>query len=214
MWIAEEFRDEHRATLDYLNQRTEETWEFFGVVVELWKIDESRAAPYFKLVATPNDWRKKAASVNSKANSELGECYRDFYRGLIEKLVETRFSGSREAPPRNIMDFGSGYSAFKYRAYISKQRARIAAYIDSSDYEWNKSLFDQIEEDKLEIESEIGASLEWDRSDNNRYSLISTVNARGIEEEQEILSEIQDWMVDRLLKFKEVFGPRLAELVD
>ena len=32
--------------------------------------------------------------------------------------------------------------------------------------------------------------------------------------DEETLEEIQDWMVDRLLKFKEVFGPRLAELVD
>jgi hypothetical protein len=30
----------------------------------------------------------------------------------------------------------------------------------------------------------------------------------------EELEEIQDWMVERLLKFKKVFGPRLAELVE
>ena len=28
------------------------------------------------------------------------------------------------------------------------------------------------------------------------------------------LRKYETWMVDRLLKFKEVFGPRLAELVD
>ena len=28
------------------------------------------------------------------------------------------------------------------------------------------------------------------------------------------LANVPEWMVDRLLKFKEVFGPRLAELVD
>lgn len=32
VWIAKEFRDEHRAALDFLNARTGEDTEFFGVV--------------------------------------------------------------------------------------------------------------------------------------------------------------------------------------
>ena len=31
VWIAKEFRDEHRAALDFLNSRTGEDTEFFGV---------------------------------------------------------------------------------------------------------------------------------------------------------------------------------------
>ena len=59
VWIAKEFRDEHRAALDFLNGRTGEDTEFFGVVVELWKIDESRPAPHFRVVSAPNDWSKQ-----------------------------------------------------------------------------------------------------------------------------------------------------------
>ena len=44
VWIAEEFKDEHREALDLLNRRTDEESEFFGVVVEVWKIDDSRPA--------------------------------------------------------------------------------------------------------------------------------------------------------------------------
>ena len=45
VWLTREFRDEHRQALDWLNQRTDEHTQFFGVVVELWKIDGSRPAP-------------------------------------------------------------------------------------------------------------------------------------------------------------------------
>ena len=58
VWLTKDFRDEHRAALDWLNQRTGEDTQFFGVVVELVRIDDSRLAPQFKAVATPNGWRK------------------------------------------------------------------------------------------------------------------------------------------------------------
>ena len=63
VWIARNFRDEHRGALDLLNRRTGEDTEFFGIEVELWRIDDSRPAPNFKLVATPNEWRKQTVQT-------------------------------------------------------------------------------------------------------------------------------------------------------
>ena len=60
VWVARNFRDEHRQALDWLNQHTDDDTEFFGVVVEVWKIDGSRPAPHFNMVAAPNEWRREA----------------------------------------------------------------------------------------------------------------------------------------------------------
>ena len=96
VWIAKAFRDEHRAALDLLNARTDEDTQFFGVEVELWKIDGSRPAINFKLVSTPNEWRKQtavSAGTGGKV-SERGERYRAFFQELIDELREThRFTG-------------------------------------------------------------------------------------------------------------------------
>ena len=46
IWIASRFTDEHRAALDYLNEITEEGFSFFGLEVELWKIDNSACLLY------------------------------------------------------------------------------------------------------------------------------------------------------------------------
>ena len=60
VWLTREFRDEHRQALDWLNQRTGEDTEFFrsgGRVIQ--DIGTSPYAPHFKVVATPNEWRKR-----------------------------------------------------------------------------------------------------------------------------------------------------------
>ena len=97
VWLAREFKDEHRQALDWLNQRTGEDTQFFGVVVELWKIEDSKLAPHFNLVAAPNEWRKRARDTSSVIPSERSERYRNFFQSLIDILREEhRFTGSRK----------------------------------------------------------------------------------------------------------------------
>src|SRR5882724_4545695 len=54
VWLAQRFTEEHRAALDWLNERTDEKINFFGLEVELWKIGDSPIAPKFNVVCKPN----------------------------------------------------------------------------------------------------------------------------------------------------------------
>ena len=45
VWIAERFTEEHRAALDWLNERTDEKINLFGLEIELWRIGDSPIAP-------------------------------------------------------------------------------------------------------------------------------------------------------------------------
>ena len=118
VWIAREFRDEHRQALDWLNQRTDENTEFFGVVVELWRIDNSRPAVKFNPVSTPNEWRKGNVNPIPSGNpnlSERRERYQIFFQGLIDTLREDhKFTGARKGRPQNWYNFASGNSGISY----------------------------------------------------------------------------------------------------
>lgn len=58
VWIAERFRDEHRAALDWLNEITGSRFNFFGIEIELWQIGNSDIAPRFNMVSEvrPLNW--------------------------------------------------------------------------------------------------------------------------------------------------------------
>jgi hypothetical protein len=43
VWSTREFRDEHGQALDWLNQRTGDDMQFFGVVAEDWRPDSIQA---------------------------------------------------------------------------------------------------------------------------------------------------------------------------
>ena len=77
VWIAKTFRDAHRQALEWLNQRTGVDTRCFGVVLELFQLDDGRLAPYFYPVVTPNEWakvRKKAAPPSPSNTNPFPLC--------------------------------------------------------------------------------------------------------------------------------------------
>ena len=223
IWIAREFKDEHREALDLLNRRTDGETEFFGVVVEVWKIGDSHPAPHFNVVSAPNDWRKSRVDrPRVSGTSERGERYRMFFQELIDTLREEhRFTNARKGQPQSWYSFSSSVSGFQYNASFagkSSNKARVELYIDNSDKDWsedkdrNEQRFDQLAKSKEEIDSEIEGDFEWERLDDKRACRISVVRQGSIDDDEEALKEIRDWMIEKLLVFKQVFGPRLAEL--
>ena len=219
VWLAKEFRDEHRQALDWLNQRTGEDTQFFGVIVELIRIDDSNPAVNFKLAASPNEWRKEsidATKRGARGTSERGERYRGFFQNLIDRLrEEEKFTTARKGQPMNYYDFASGHGGIAYRANFRwDDMASIVLYIDRREKDYNKNIFDQLMADRDSIESELSETLEWSRLDDYRASRVDVVRPGTIDDNAETLEEIQDWMVNRLLAFKKVYDPRLASVLE
>src|SRR5215207_3827117 len=75
VWVAPRFRDDHRRTLDWLNERTDTGVDFFGVEVSVVQIGETGPrAPVFEVVARPNGWQKgvKEAGGATTAAAQAG----------------------------------------------------------------------------------------------------------------------------------------------
>ncbi len=217
VWVAKEFRDEHRQALDWLNHCTDQNTRFFGVVIELWRIDESRPAPHFRVVAYPNNWSKGNSGSNRSnlETSERGEKYREFFQSMIDVLREKhRFTNAKEAQPRNYRRFSSGFRGIHYAASISQGKVAVQLHLDREDMAWNQGLLARLERCKEGLEYQIGNALDWQQVEGRRACHISLYRPGAIDDDPATLQETQEWMIEQLLKFKGVFGPHLAEMVN
>lgn len=215
VWISPEFREEHRQTLDWLNQRTDSDTDFFGVQVELLKVDDSLPAPSLRLVVMPNEWKKRKGGRGGGPVSPRAEKYRAFFQDLIDELRERhRFTRARVGQPQNWYSFASGHSGLNFSASFAQgDRLRVELYIDFGDESENLQLFERLHADKTEIEEALGGELSWERLDDSRACRIGRYRNGSIDDDEETLQTAHEWMIEQLLEFKRVFGPRLKRLL-
>ena len=214
VWLVRDFRDEHRQALDWLNQRTGDDTQFFGVIVEAWTIDGSRPAPHFRLVAFPNDWQDQASSGTSAAMEEWGP-YREYWQSLADRLKEEDQSIQvTEAKGDSRFDVPSGFDGVIYRASFAPgpKLAHVGVYIDCGDKRLNKKLFDSLRGISDTIECELGNKVAWEPRDARRGCRIREESSGSFDDDN--LDGSREWMVDRLLAFKRVFTPHLQELTE
>lgn len=213
IWVSNIVRDEHRQALEWLNQRTDTETQFFAVIVEVLKIDDSKPAFNFKPVVFPNEWQKTKKQKSGVNVSSKGEKYRAYYQALIDELREKyKFTGARVGQPQNWYSFSSGIQGVLYSAVFAQGgKARAEIYIDLRDQDKNKALFDALKAREHEITSKYGSPLEWERLDDKRASRIAIYRDGMIEASDSELEEIRQWHIENLLKIKEVFTQEIQQ---
>lgn len=208
IWIAKEFRPEHRQAIDWINQHTDTELDFFGITLELLQISESRKAVHFRITASPNEWQKNTRNKTpSKSASGRNVKYRDFFQALIDELREKyNYTNAKLAQLQSWYAFSSGSSQVKFSAVFAKnQQARAEVYIDGGDSDENKSLFDYLVLHKDAIEAESGISFEWDRLDDKRACRIASSRNGSILSDSQTLEDIRIFFIDQLVKIRKVF---------
>jgi len=157
-----------------MNRSAANDTEYFGVVVELLKVDESKPALNFKPVATPNEWARESRSAVINPTEKEAE-YRTFFQTLIDELREKhRFTNARVAQPQNWCDFSSGVTGFRYSSsFAANGRIRAEVYIGTRDADANKRAFESLKQRQLEIDTAMGESLVWEDLPNKKACRIA-----------------------------------------
>ena len=220
--ISPEFRDEHRSALTWLNSVSGDDFGFFGVVLEAWRIGDSRPAPRLRVDVKPDDWGRSVRAANS-GSSEGERTYQRFWREFLPAFRDRYPDWTRSVTPgkRSWMSFPSSrssllrYSASFCRPDGRRPRLRAEAYIDTGDAETVKAAFDDLHHQKERIENAVGQALDWDRIDHRRASRISLYFLDEIRvTESERWPEARDWLIEAMGRMREAFNPAVQDLED
>ena len=217
VWIAARFTEEHRSTLDWLNKITDDTFRFFGLEVELWRIGGSPAAPKFNIVSKPNDWSRSVAHaarvIDESELSDTRVTQREYWEQLHLELDRQKgpISGNRKAQPQSWMTYPVGRSGFMVSGVMIRPKKQVRAELYISN-EHAKSYFFQLREQRDAIESELGFPLFWDELPNGRDKRISVTLDNADPENRSDWSRQHAWLANQINALRRVFENRVRAL--
>jgi hypothetical protein len=217
IWIAESIREEHRAAIDWLNAGTIEGFNFFAVEVEALRIGTSPPAPWFNVVAKPNNWSRGVARATRPADggalNDRAKAYVAYWSGFGAFLQDKQAPYRMPNPsPRDYWcSFGIGRTGFVLAETAGFRDRKLGVEI-SINHGAAKRAFDLLEADRETIEAEFGAKLDWQRLNDKKGCRIAVFRTDLDPRDESQRPAQYEWFLDQMQRFAGTFGNRIRNL--
>ncbi len=222
IWVATEFVYELAEVLHRLNYWTVDGVRFYGVKVEaVQPARGSKPEPRFRKVVHPEGWDKHETQPPGRIESEEARKHRKFFDPLIADLAHTEHLSQHPIQmhgPSGRYFPSPGVQGIWYAASLEGTNdAWVTLYIRTTDNDLTKYIFDALHTDREQVESELSVDLSpewhWQRHDKWAFSSISIRKDGSINDPPEQQHETRGWMTDLLPKLKNLFEPRVEEIL-
>ncbi len=205
IWIVDNYRDEHKQAIDWLNNSLGEKTSFFLVQVELWQIGKSPVAPKFNVISQPNNWAN-IVKVPSEI-SELKLMQQEFWENFKEYTTKNKTSlrVGRKARPQHWfnLNYGTAMAHISLTVNSKNQLLGVEIYIRDS-----KKLYKHYQNNKTKIQKELGFKLDWqDLPDKKAFRILVSKSADFYKTEK--WDEYFKWLKATAEKFAKVFKNHL-----
>lgn len=214
IWVAESFRPEHAAALEFLNENTTEALSFFAVEVELWRIGDSPLAPKFEVVVKPNDWIKSGREQARAAasTSAIKQLQQKFWTALVERIVVKAPQIRPQKPrPQHWLNNSIGRSGFALNMVTNSRNDRLGVEL------WMpgaaaKRHFANLIAQKQDIEDKLGFELDWQELPDATACRIASWYPQAPIDDESRWDEYVDWLTQRVVKMDQVLRPIIKAL--
>lgn len=210
IWISPTFREEHIAAIEWLNNHTNSDCFFFGIEVQLLKIDDTDfVVPYFRTVVKPNGWLKRAAKTVTalKDSDKIRLMYWEKFKEYATALTDTPFKLHKPLA-QNWTNISIGRSNIYITLAIGKA-IRVALTLDGSNAkEQFEHLYHNIKED---AENNLGSGLEWLRKDDCKSCEIKVTTLADYTDQDDWDNQFA-WLYKNAVAFYRFFANKVKVL--
>ena len=215
VWISEKFTEEHRAALDWMNEKTDEKIRLFGIEVKLFQIGNSAPAPRFEIISQPNDWTKTVQHAAEAGREFTGHklLQQKFWREFRQFMEEKEsFVPCQKASPQHWLNHSIGRAGFHLASILSmwnsvteKKGAEIRTDLILHGPS-AKSDFAFLEKQKEHIEKALGMKLVWRNPENKHMCRISARKEINFVDEKN-WPECFKWLKEHLEAMHKTLAP-------
>jgi hypothetical protein len=207
VWCAPAFREEHRAALDWLNEHTDEDTRFFGVEIAAVRIDDSRPAPLFRIVAKPNDWTKQLHTERTAVTlSPKSLAYQDFWSELLTRIraEHPTWTRSTAGSSASWITLPYGTSSIWYGMAFTITGPRVELYFGGPDADVNLAEFERFSAHKDLLDEQFGSSVLYDPLPGKKACRIHVDRLHGDVLQTDERDELIAWFMSTMAKFRPV----------
>lgn len=214
IWICKSITEEHRQAIDWLNENTNDDISFFGIEIELWKIDSSNPAPKFNIICRPNEWLKSAKQSNTSAEKDVSETKSlqlEYWNYLKDYFNQKGTSLSLRTPrAQHWYSMSVGRSKFNISLTVNTMQDRLGCELYMRG-ENAKKAFSELLKEKEIIEQEMGIQLNWQELPDGQDSRIILYNNGNIKDKKQ-WEEISEWFKKYTELFYKIFNERVKKI--
>jgi len=213
IWIAENFTEEHRAALDWLNNITDENIEFFGIEIELFQIEDSSPAPMFNMVSKPNTWSKSIKKSSKNIQLTETKLIQQQYWQSMKDYTETLKLSFRmqKALPQSWTNISIGRTNYKLCAITNSRDkwigVQLVVYGINALENFNR-LRTKYEDDSKENLSE---KIDWLEKDGGKEHHVNMIFSNNDPLDKELMTQQQKVLVDWIEKFHNYFRDKVKK---
>lgn len=213
IWVSTDPRPEHVTAINFLNENVPQDTQFYLLRLQAFRIGESKPAPLFTIEAGPSEERTAGGEVK-KEFAERDKRRYEFFEQLLSKAntATNIFNSVSPVGYQNWVNAGAGKAGIMWTFVAMKKTARTEFFLCHSKFEINKARYEKLLSQKETIEQKFGEPINWDFNDSRKQQYIRTTCPIGGLDNEEKWADIQNDLINRLVKLEKAIGPHINSL--
>ena len=204
VWIVNDFRDEHKQAIDWLNEHIQDEIQFYAIRMEAYRIGKSLPAPKFQLVSTPNTWTRTIRTSTARGEpTKMKLLQLDFWKRFKE-FAESDGTRLVLRSPRAQQWYSIGIGSRKAHLDLRVNTQRNSMGCEINVHE-DKSLFKALQRKRKSIERVVGEKLDWDLKEGRKASMVRLSRRADLRDDSKWDGYFK-WLNEKAGVFQRVFS--------